>query len=384
MRVRLISQFNDPVRGVSPYSDALAGALSSCEGLEIDRVDYKAPYPSFVHPAGGGQGVVKGLIHWANPISWRKAARSSAQVIHIQHWMAPLSTYLCAIVEQAKKNGARVVVTVHNPEPHEKIKFFQYFESRFLAAADMLVAHDRRGADALRSRGFDGVQIIPHGIRLAPPDLKRGADAYECLGLDRSRRYFCAFGNLRGYKGTARLLRAWKRICKEFPGVNLVVAGRLWAGGHGVGSHVVSRILGTRKEGRKVMAELDSPELLGRVHFMEGFIPDERIDALIEISDFSVFPYERFSSQSGAACRAAGQGCPVLVSDVGGLPDLAIGQDWIVPPGDENSLAAAMRSRLGRLEESAEWRCLQLESVTKYSWPRVAKMHVDLYRNLIC
>ena len=158
-----------------------------------------------------------------------------------------------------------------------------------------------------------------------------------------------------------------------------MIAGRLWSGG-GLAARTVARVLGTAGERARIAAAMAHPALAGRVHLREGFLADAAIDALLRASALAAFPYERFASQSGAASRAGGQGVPMIVSDVGGLPRLAIGAEWIVPPGDAAALAATLDARLAE-GPAPDARARQLAALSEFAWPRVAAAHVAVYRS---
>lgn len=383
--VLLVCQLGDPIRGVSPYGDALLAALRGVPGVTIEPVDYLAAYPGLLHPASRGGTVGFGDLHWGRPATWRRLARMKGDIIHLQHWLPPMACYLASLAAMARRAGKRVVITVHNPDPHEALPWIKGCERKLFSRADALVVHDSGGVLRLRERFAipdEKIHEIPHGIKVrGRPPLPESND-YMTLRLDPSRRYVCMFGNLRGYKGIDVLLAAWARVAAGIPDVDLVIAGRLWAGQKGLGARLVARLLGTGRDAQRIQAMLAMPEVVERVHLREGFQPDENIDALLRISDFAIFPYVRFASQSGAACRSAGLGCPVLVSDVGGLPEIAIDRSWVVPKGDVDALESRLRQKL--LSPNLKvWQWKQLGRVQCYDWPQVAAAHAAIYHELI-
>ena len=64
-----------------------------------------------------------------------------------------------------------------------------------------------------------------------------------------------------------------------------------------------------------------------------GFVPTEAVADVFASADIAVYPYTHFDGQSGAATLALSAGVPVIVTDVGGLPDLVDSPEAIVPPG---------------------------------------------------
>lgn len=384
--VQLICQFGLPVRGLSPYGTSLLNSLDEEMGKNIQPVDYKAPYPQILHPANGLSVSTDGEIHWGNPFSWYRVTRSNADIIHFQHWLAPMAGFLAPFAAMAKRANKRVVITVHNPSAHETLAWTTSLEKKFFMMADVLVVHDERGASVLRKRlgkTEATIRVIPHGVEVEMSSVAAEKKDYSILGLDSTRRYICIFGNLRGYKGIDVLLDAWSKAVGRLPDVDLVIAGRLWSGKSGIGSRIVASLLGTDKDAARLRTALARTELQGRVHLREGFQADESIASLLRLSELAVFPYVRFDSQSGAACRAVGMGCPVMVTDVGGLPDLAIDSEWVVSPGDTEALASRLYEKLSQPGSLSAKRALQLESVRKYAWRVVADAHAKLYQELL-
>jgi len=385
--VLLVCQFGQPVRGVSPYCNKLFDALQAIEDLKVCSIDYRAAYPGMMHPADSSNAFKStGNLHWGNPLSWHRVAAMDADIIHLQHWLAPMACYLAPLAKMAKRRGKRIVVTVHNPCPHEALHWTEKFERSLVMQADAIIVHNVRGADVLCARfgiAPDRIHVIPHGICASLSPAPAEAGDHALLGLDPSRHHVCMFGNLRGYKGIDTLISAWRKVVTKLPDVDLVIAGRLWSGKTGIGSRLTARLLGTYNDADRLHAALALPELSNRVHLLEGFQSDENINALIRLSKFAVFPYVRFNSQSGAACRAAGLGCPVLVTNVGGLPDLAIDTSWIIPPGDSDMLASALLEKLSSSLDFYVMRKAQLKRIHAYVWPEVASAHAALYRQLI-
>jgi len=379
--VQLLCHFSPPIQGLSPYGDALAAAIEAQGQIALTRVGYRSAFPSLLHPGVGGASPADEGLHWARPASWRRIARQPAALLHIQHWQPVLASYLLPLVRMARGAGKRVIVTVHNTAPHEAVPGIGWIEDRLLRAADVLVVHDLRGQERLRARlgPRPDIRVIPHGVAVGPL-AGSTATATPPFGLDPMRRRICLFGNLRGYKGVPALLEAWRRIEGRHPEVDLVIAGRLWAGG-GMVSRGIARVLGSAQEASRIRRGLADPAIRDRVVLQEGFVPDADIDALLATSELAVFPYERFAGQSGAATRAAGAGCPVLVSDVAGLPMLAMAEDWIVPPGDVGRLAEQLSTHLAS-GVARNLRAAQRARVDAFRWEAVAGLHAELYASL--
>lgn len=384
MRVQLVCQFGQPVRGLSPYADALLGALRCVPEVDAVPVDYRHPYPALLHPAGSARTYVEDGLSWFSPVSWHRVAHAPADIVHIQHWAPQLSCYLWPFAEMARGAGKRVAITVHNPQPHERARAYASFDDRLLRSASALLVHGASGCDRLRDRlglHWPHIYSIAHGMHVMAKPPEATADDYARLRLDPSLRYVLLFGNLRGYKGVGALIDAWEQIRPSLMDVRLIVAGRLWGGGERILGRFGARLAGTADDAASLRRQLKRANACGCVTWRDGFLDDGEIDALIRISAVAVFPYLRFGGQSGAACRAAALGCPVLVSRVGALPDLAIDDSWIVQPGDVAGLAEQLVAALTK-PDPREVRRQQLAAVRGFDWTFVAQEHARIYREL--
>lgn len=385
MRVQMVCQFGTPIRGLSPYADALRAHLANMPSLELDAVDFNSAYPALLHPAERGGGHGQGELHWARPWTWARVARRPADILHIQHWAAPLAMYLWPLAAMARHCGKRVVVTVHNAQSHEAARQFGFFEDRLLRSADALVVHGQIARQDVAQRlgsNSPPVIVIAHGVTPLSSPGQACAGDYLRLGLPPDRRYVLLFGNLRGYKGVDVLLAAWAKAHRDLPHVELIIAGRLWGGADSKMRRLAARFVGTARDADRLDSILKCPDMLHNIIIREGFQSDAEIDALIRISALTVFPYRRFSGQSGAACRAAAMGRPVLVSRVGALPDLTIDETWQMVPGDVDELAQKLVQKLCDPATATAAAARQLETIRACDWRNVSQQHLRLYESL--
>lgn len=384
--VTMLSAFGPSVRGVSPYSDQLVAALDNGNDVTVRPLDFEALYPAFLFPAStGGHGRINNaVVHWGRPASWKRAATMSDPVMHIQYWTVLSAYYLSCITRQLHKQNKKTVITVHNPNPHETIPLLGRFERKLLNLADRLIVHSESGKELLCARNpnfEDRIRVIPHGITNHHPVAVRPAD-YELAGLSPERRYVLIFGNLRGYKGVPTLLKAWRKVIQDNPDTDLVIAGRFWNKGRGAASWLTARMLGTEKTAQEINALLQDRQLSERVILRDQFVPDDVLDALCRLASLAIFPYDRFSGQSGAATRAASWGTPLLVSNVGGLPGLAINSDYIFEPGADRELSGKIMHLLAAPERLGLVRQEQLAHNEQFYWDRIAAQHALVYREV--
>ncbi len=93
-----------------------------------------------------------------------------------------------------------------------------------------------------------------------------------------------------------------------------------------------------------------------------------------------MLPYTQ-ASQSGVGLLAIARGVPVVVSDLGALPELAYDNSFVAEAGNAPMLAATI---LRHLDDGAEVRDAVLRHAQdRFSWDRAAQLSTELYRELI-
>jgi glycosyltransferase involved in cell wall biosynthesis len=245
-----------------------------------------------------------------------------------------------------------VVLTVHDPVRHPGQPGLEGIARTasalawrvWLRRARILIVHGedlRREMVALH--GGARVESVPFGQRPAPVPLP-----------PPERLAVVFFGRLEPYKGLRTLLSAMERVWGQRPDIELVVAG----------------------------AGSDAGVVRGhpRVRLMEGYVPESRIDELLGQASLVVLPYTQ-ASQSAVGSLAMERGVPVIVSDAGSLPDLALDRSFVTPAGDVAALAGAI---LRHVDHGAQTRDAVLaRSRALFSWQIVGEQSVALYRSLL-
>jgi glycosyltransferase involved in cell wall biosynthesis len=164
---------------------------------------------------------------------------------------------------------------------------------------------------------------------------------------------------------------------RPYKGVDVLL--RAFAGVRGAELWVVGRPLGVD------MAELEA--LAGRapgtVRFVPRFVPDEEVAAYFRRADLAVLPHVD-AEQSGVLFAALAFGSAIVMSEVGGFPEVAAtGAGRLVPPGDADALGAALQELLddpaarARLEEGA-----RSAAAGPFGWDGIAERTLALYGEL--
>jgi len=365
-----------PLKGISPYCAALAQAVS--RRVRLHCLSFKRLYPRFLYPGGAsaesanapddGQwgGSVTRKLTWYNPLGWLAAGLGTpGDLLHAQWWTVALAPIYAVICGCFRLRGKPVIVTVHNTSHHEGSRLADRISGWVFRLATGFVVHAESNAAEL-SRQYriarEKITVIPHGtLDLFVKPNGEYADLRQRLGISAEESVILIFGAIRSYKGIDTALEAFAELVGSHPGMHLLIAGKSW---------------GSWKPYREL---IDRFGLAHRIHLHLDYVPSEEVGDYFQAADLVLLPYQRFGSQSGVGATALAFGKPLLVTNVGGLPDLVGDKTSILPPGDAPALAAALRRAFtepGRLEcmrEDAE------EMAKKYSWAGIAEQTRALY-----
>jgi len=366
MRVHVV----DPSAYTPPYDHALCAALARA-GAQVDlytsRFAYAPPASAdggwpppdgyrrhdFFYraalgaPSSGVRRASKLAQHVPDMLRYARAARA-AEVVHFQ-WLPVqhVDPYLLP-------RGRPLVLTAHDVLPREPRRGQLAAQRRVYGRFDAVVVHSEHGGRRLTQEvGVDPgrVHVIRHGAfaHLAagprrPPPFQTDAPVVLCFGL------------LRPYKGVEVLLEAWRGV----------EDAELW-------------IVGMPRMEMGRLRAAAGPS----VRFVERFVPDAELAGCFARADVVVLPYLQ-ADQSGVLYTALAFGRPLLLSDVGGFPEVAAtGAARTVPAGDAVALRAALRELLGdpaaraRMSERA-----RAAAAGIYSWDRIAGRTLELYGTL--
>lgn len=362
MRVHLL----DPSAYSPPYDHQLAAALAQA-GADVRLLTSAFAYGEVPTPAGyareeffyrharGPAGsrrraVAKLAEHFADMLRYRRATEE-ADVVHVQ-WLTVPQIDLHLLPDRP------TVLTLHDPLPRRLP--IRLSASGRLSNVDAIVVHSEHARRAVMAEeGFpsERVRVIRHGA--LSPTAGLSAELPGELGPTELPVVLC-FGLIRPYKGIEVLLEAW----------NGIRDAQLW---------VVGRPM---MDLAPLRAAAPSS-----VQFVPRFVTAAEEAGLYARADIAVVPYvseQRFSF-SGALATALGAGRAIVVSDLGGLSEVAeSGAAVSVPAGD----AAALRSALQELIDDPVARrdlaqAAEAAAADTYSWESAARATLELYHELV-
>jgi len=369
MRVALV----DPPAYTPPYDRSLAAALARA-GADVELITshfVHGPVPpadgyrvtdAFYHRSAQrldrrGRQAVKAFEHLADMRRLRRQG-IDADVAHYQ-WL----TFPTIDAHLLPSRRPRILT------PHGWLRREAWHGGparglrRLIDRMDAIVALSEYGASLLREEGkvpAERVHVIPHGAFDHLARMPEEAPLPKELAATEGPVVLC-FGLIRPYKGIDVLIDAFREI----------EGAELW---------IVGRPLGMATgDLRERAAGSHSP-----IRFVERFVDDSELPSYFRRADVVALPY-RDAEQSGVLYTALAFGKPVVMTNVGGFPEVAAtGAGTIVPPNDPRALGAALAELLGdagmraRLAEASA-----AAAAGPYSWDAIAAQTLELYGQLL-
>jgi glycosyltransferase involved in cell wall biosynthesis len=118
------------------------------------------------------------------------------------------------------------------------------------------------------------------------------------------------------------------------------------------------------------------------VRWLTRFVSDAELAALFRAADLAVLPYREID-QSGVLYTALAFGTPLLLTAVGGFPEVArTGAAELVAPGDPDALAQALGAQLGDPARRASLAAAAEKAGAPdgpYGWDAIARRTLALY-----
>ncbi len=354
--------------GIAVFNERLARQYQA-EGNEVEIITFTLQYPAFLFPGKtqfSGEPAPEGLpisrrMNAINPFSWlstgRYIRRRKPDLIVSAFWLPFMAPCLGTVLRCARHKGTRRVAVLHNLIPHEHRIGDRQFASYFIHSNDAFVTLSRSVLDDIdrfdpkhrRPRTYSPHPLYDHyGATLTP------AEARRAIGLREEGRFVLFFGFIREYKGLDLLLKAMADERLERMDVRLIVAGEFY---------------GDPKPYHELVNRLD---IGGRVALHTEFIPDHEVNRYFCAADIVAQPYKS-ATQSGVSQIAYHFERPMLVTNVGGLPEIVPDKKagFVVEPDPQQIADALVRfyteDWAARLTEGVR------EEKQKYQWEHMTE-----------
>jgi glycosyltransferase involved in cell wall biosynthesis len=270
----------------------------------------------------------------------------------------------------ARAEGIPLVVSTHyhpadRREPRWKKGLLRLQDVGFGATAyrvaRALVVETEREASLVREFApADRIRVIPPGIDVA----EWAAPGPDPVPAGLPPRYFLFFGRVAPNKGLPHLVHALARLARS-ERIPLVLMGPDW----GEGEHL-------EQEARRL-------GLADQLHFLGRVEPNEKVRGVIRGATALVLPSE-WEAFGLVLLMAMAVGTPIIATSVGGVPEVLDGgrAGLLVPYGDPEALAVALRSVLDGSPAAAGRVAVARERVRGFDWSVAVARHLALYREV--
>ena len=307
-----------PLRGgIAQLNESLSAELTR-QGVENKIFSFYMQYPSIFFPGSsqtekidrhGPEGVeVVSSISSVNPISWwltvRKIARLKPDFVVVRYWipfMGPCLGTICKWLRQ--RLNVPVVAILDNVIPHEKRIGDNLFTSYFLKQCSSFVAMSDSVLEDLKQ--FDTIKprkLLHHPVYDHFGEEVSRSVARKHLNLSGSIKLILFFGIIRKYKGLKLLLKAIAKL-ENKENLKLIIAGEFYE---------------DRDQYTKLIRKLN---LESNVIVNAGFVDENKVKYYFCAADLVAQPYLT-ATQSGVTQIAYHYNTPMLVTNVGGLPEM--------------------------------------------------------------
>jgi glycosyltransferase involved in cell wall biosynthesis len=330
--------------GIAQHTTMLRRALA--ESADVYVMSFARQYPTWLFPGESDrdsafEGHVEPGTDYAidsvNPLSWHSGARriiaSQPDAVVIPWWTIYFAFPFGYLARRFRAAGVPVVFVCHNVIEHESAGWRRWLTKRVLRRASGFVVQTRIDEEGLRSL-LGEVDVV----RQAHPVYEHFPEPTGVLRPEHDLELLF-FGFVRSYKGLDVLLEALALVDEELD-VRLTVAGEPWHGSE------------------PIEVQVDRLGIADRVQLDLRYLAEEQIAEYFGRAHAAVLPY-RSATGSGVIAVAYNYDTPVIVTDVGGLPDVVVEGEtgFVVPPEDPQALARAIErlasADLGAMGEAA-------------------------------
>ena len=301
--------------GISHYTGLMYRALS--QKHNVTMVSFSMQYPKLLFKKEqkdytNDSFKINDTNYWintANPFNLvtvvKKINKLKPDVVIIQ-WWHPYFAPCYWILSKCLRNTKRLFVC-HNVFPHERFPMDKRLTKMTLKNGDCYIVQSKQDEEDLKTIIREPVYertVHPTYNAFKFEELSK-AKARKLIGSGIQDRIILFFGFVREYKGLKYLINAMPIIRENFFDVKLLVVGDF---------------------GEDKQAYIDliaKNQVTDIIEIHDGYIPDREVGKYFAASDVVVLPYVS-ATQSGIVQIAFGFEKPVIVTDVGGLPDVVV------------------------------------------------------------
>ncbi len=327
-----------------------------------------------------------GWTSW-NPML-QAASKWRADILHVQYQTAAFGMHpainFLPLRLQVNRGRPRLVYTFHDlrvPYLFPKAGAVRQWVTLLPAHwSDAAIATNREDY-VLLSRELRGagrrIASIPIGSNIdprPPSDYSREVWRHR-LGIEAGDKVLCYFGFINASKGVETLARTLDRLREDGIKVKLLMVGGRVGDSDPANVAYLQRV-------EALAQQLGIADSI----LWTGYAPTEHVSAHLLAADVCLLPYlDGASFRRGSLMAALAHGLPIVSTrPESDEPLIVDGENMLlVPAGDHNATAEAVRRLLNSPDLSAKLSKGALGLAQGFSWEAIAAKHVQLYASLL-
>ena len=337
MKIVLVGPFPPFRGGISDLNAALADHLSKRH--EIHAINFTTQYPKVLFPGktqfkkGDSAQEVDSIrcLSSINPFSWRKTAYKIIDIepdlVLFRFWLPFFAPAFSGVAKKIRKySDATIMAICDNIIPHEERLLDTRLTKIFFSFIDSFIVLSKKVENELLSFVPEAkYKYSPHPIYSIFNNTLSKEQAKAELKL-ATKKVLLFFGLIREYKGLDILINAMEKIKTELEDYTLLIVGECY------------------ENENKYTELIKKAGITDNVKCHYSFIPDNEVGKYFSAADVVVLPYKT-ASQSGIVQIAYHFDTPVIVSNVGGLPEIVDeGKTGYCVEPNSNAFAKAIKA----------------------------------------
>lgn len=331
-----------PYRGGNALFVAhLFDALS--KAYDVTVINFKRLYPQLLFPGTRQEDISKQpikihpsirLIDSINPITWIKTVRFIYKLkpdLITFIWYQPFFGFSIGTIARLlhKVFNGKILFITENIISHEAMFYDKILTKYALNSADkFLVLSDvvEKGIKELYKTKKVYRSTLPiYDCYEFNNDLTK-EQTRKILDIPQDKKVLLFFGYVRPYKGLSTLIEALQILLQEDDSYLLLIVGEFY------------------EPKEKYIEQIERLKIEGHIKIIDEYVPNEEVKIYYQSADIVVLPYKS-ATQSGILNIAYGFRKPVIVTNVGGLPELVEEgrTGFIVEPNSPHALAEGIK-----------------------------------------
>ena len=365
MKIVLVGPFPPFRGGISDLNAALADHLSKRH--EIHAINFTTQYPKVIIPGktqfkkGDSAQEVDSIrcLSSINPFSWRKTAYKIIDIepdlVLFRFWLPFFAPAFSGVAKKIRKySDATIMAICDNIIPHEERLLDTRLTKIFFGFIDSFIVLSKKVENELLSFVPEAkYKYSPHPIYSIFNNTLSKEQAKAELKL-ATKKVLLFFGLIREYKGLDILINAMEKIKTELEDYTLLIVGECY------------------ENENKYTELIKKAGITDNVKCHYSFIPDNEVGKYFSAADVVVLPYKT-ASQSGIVQIAYHFDTPVIVSNVGGLPEIVDeGKTGYCVEPNSNAFAKAIKAFYEN-DNISEMNSNISEYKSQFSWDAMVK-----------